>query len=144
MNFEEGIQDFMEDVCDILDIDVPEISYDTSKFKTETMMAFYDRKAIHIKRFDKFNPDNFFAIAHELRHVWQLRTNEEFYYGNYQDSSVLNIEEYNLQIAEIDANAFATMIMIDLLHLQPKFDNFSDEIVEKIWDRIKEIVPKYS
>ena len=45
------INDFINDVCDILDIEPPEISFDTSHFSSETMMAQCspDGSTIYIK-----------------------------------------------------------------------------------------------
>ena len=65
------INEFVNDVCTILDIDAPAVSFDTSRFTTDTMMAQCspDGSTIYIKKSDKPNPDQLFSIAHELRHV---------------------------------------------------------------------------
>lgn len=51
------MQKFIQEICDILNIQVPSISYDTSHFQSATMMAqcnSYDNK-IFIRRFSKPN-----------------------------------------------------------------------------------------
>lgn len=126
------INKFVEDICKELNISIPAISFDTSNFATSTMMAYCDGKTIYIKSFDKPNPDQFFSIAHELRHLWQLQTNEDLYFNNYKTISEVDNETYNLQLAEIDANAFASVVMIDWFGLQPLYKNMSDKVVKAI------------
>lgn len=74
------INDFITEVSGILQIPVPEISFDTSTFSTETTLAQCeidvndpDGCIIHLKKCDKPDPEQFFIIAHELRHVWQFQ-----------------------------------------------------------------------
>ncbi len=140
------IQKFIQEICDILNIQVPSISYDTSHFQSATMMAqcnSYGNK-IFIRRFSKPNPDQFFAIAHELRHVWQIKNNSDLYFSNYQTIDEMNINEYNLQTAEVDANAFASIIMIDFFHLQPQYKGMSSDVITAIKRRIKDIAIELS
>lgn len=68
------IQEFITNICKILNIPIPSISYDTSNFATDTMMAQCDPEGdiIYLKKYNSPNPDQFFSIAHELRHIWQL------------------------------------------------------------------------
>lgn len=129
------INDFILDVCDELEIPVPKISYDTSVFFSSTMMAMCYDDTIYIKP-SKPNPDLLFSIAHELRHMWQLKNNESFYFRNYKNVTQLDAEHYNLQIAEVDANAFAAIIMEDWFNLSPQFYGLSDKVVRAIKKRM--------
>ena len=140
------VQKFIEEICDILNISIPLISYDTSHFQSDTMMAQCSSNGnqIFIKRYIKPHPDQFFSIAHELRHIWQIRTNHDLYFSNYQTVEIIGPEKYNLQIAEVDANAFASVIMIDFFHLQPQYKGLSDSIISAIKKRIDEIVIELS
>lgn len=134
------IYNFVQDICEILEIPVPEISFDTSCFLTKTTLAQIDinNNTIYMKKIDKPNPDQFFAIAHELRHMWQAQNNRELYFSSYKTSNLYHsIEEFNLQLAEIDANAFAGVIMADFFHLKPTFDNLSESVKDKIYERMK-------
>lgn len=135
------IEKFIKKVCDILDIYSPGISFDTSHFATSTMLAQCspDGSTIHIRKIEKPNLDYFFAIAHELRHVWQIRTDAERWLSNYLPADVLTVEEYNNQPAEIDANAFATVIMSDAFGMTPKFIGLSESTKTRIKERAKEI-----
>lgn len=130
------IKEYIEDICEELNISVPEVSFDTSNFRTKTMMAYCDGKTIFIKPSDKPNPDQLFAIAHELRHLWQLQEDEDYYFHSYKTADEIDNESYNLQIAEVDANAFASVIMNDWFGLQPLYNGLSNKVVSAIKDRI--------
>lgn len=135
------IYNFVQDVCDILDIPSPEISFDTSCFLTKTTLAQVNtsKNIIHLKNCDKPNPDLFFSIAHELRHLWQSKTDKGKYFSSYKTADrCASIEEYNLQLAELDANAFAGVIMVDFFRLKPSFDTLSESVKNKIYERMKE------
>lgn len=57
------IQKLINDICNILDISTPSISYDVSNFSTDTMMAQVNSEGtiIYLKKFDNPNPDQFFC-----------------------------------------------------------------------------------
>lgn len=134
------IYDFINDICDILNIPVPFVSFDTSNFPTDTMMAQVNPSGdtIYLKKYDKPNPDQFFSIAHELRHIWQIRNDKKLYFSTYKPIDLCaSVEEYNLQIAELDANAFAGLVMMDFFHLKPLFEGISDFVKAKIFERME-------
>ena len=133
------IEEFVQDVCEILNIDAPTVLYDTKNFPTSTMMAQYspDGSVIFVKKYEKPNPDQLFSIAHELRHVWQMQNDPEFYLSAYKSVDLCtSLEEYNLQIAEIDANAFAGLVMIDFFHIRPLFEGMPETVRSRIFDRM--------
>lgn len=139
------ICDFITEICEILNIPIPKISYDTSNFKSPTMMAQcnLDGSAIYLKKINEPNPDLLFSIAHELRHIWQIKTDKDTYFSNYQTIDILNdTEKYNLQLAELDANAFAKIIMTDFFHITPLFDGLSNYVKARIDDRVNTIISK--
>ena len=140
------IYDFINDICDILDIPIPSVSFDTFNFSTDTMMAQCnsDGTTIFIKKFDKPNPDQLFSIAHELRHIWQIENYHDLFFSNYQTVDIIGTEKYNLQLAEVDANAFASIIMVDFFHLQPQYHGLSNSVVFAIKKRIDEITIELS
>ena len=134
------IYDFINDICNILNIPTPSISFDTSNFSTDTMMAQCspDGSTIYIKKYNKPNPDQLFSIAHELRHVWQIQNDEQFYLSTYKTIDLCpSIEEYNLQIAKLDANAFAGLIMVEFFHIKRLFKGVSDSVKSKIFERME-------
>ena len=134
------IHDFINDICNILNISVPRISFDTSNFQSETMMAQIDSEGttIYLRQADKPNPDQFFSIAHELRHRWQIQTDKEWFFSDYKPRELCSTtEEYNLQFAEIDAHAFAGIIMEEFFHLKPLFQGLSNNVKAKIYSRME-------
>ncbi len=134
------IYHFINDVCDILNIPIPSVSFNTSTFSSNTMMAqcHPETMTIYVKKIDTPNPDQFFCIAHELRHIWQFINEKHLYLNSYKTvDSCSSIEEYNFQIAEIDANAFAGLIMIDFFHLQPLFEDVPISVKNKIYERME-------
>ena len=134
------IHKFISDICDILNISVPSVSFDSSNFSTDTMMAqcSSDGSTIYVKKYDKPNPDQLFSITHELRHIWQIKNNEQLYFSKYKPIDMCSSgEEYNLQIAELDANAFAGLIMIDFFHLKPLFEGIPESVRSKIFERME-------
>jgi len=134
------IEEFITDVCELLEIGVPKISYDTTHFTTKTTMALCEPETntIYLNKVDKPNPDYVFSITHELRHIYQYQTDEHFYLSEYKSSDKCSsIEEYNLQIAEVDANAFASIVMTDFFSLKPRWHGLSNKVVDTIEKRIK-------
>jgi len=132
------INKYIEDVCEILKITPPNISYDISHFPTKTTLAqcSSDGTIIYLRHTTLSHPDDAFAIAHELRHIWQIRNNYDEYFTNYKTSNEIEVEAYNNQIAEIDANAFATIIMTDFFNLRPLYNGLSKRTVDNIISRI--------
>ena len=118
-------------------IDPPKVSYNTDHFDSNTMLAQCapDGSTIYVKEPESINPDILFAIAHELRHVWQIRTDKKKYLGDYRPVNLCkSLEEYNLQESEIDANAFAAAVMYELFDLRPLFSNLPEKVRDTIWD----------
>lgn len=138
------IEAFVSDICDLLSIEKPSISFDISSFLSSTMMAQVDLKEMILfirEPKNESNPDCFFAIAHELRHIWQYKNDEQFYLSNYKPSDkCASVEEYNLQTAEVDANAFAAIIMIEKFHLRPQWKGLPDKVISAIEKRIKMLI----
>lgn len=134
------IEEFITDICELLEIEVPKISYDTSHFPTKTTLAQCEPTAniIYLTKIDKPNPDHVFSIAHELRHIYQYQTDEKIYLSGYKPSNkCVSVEEYNLQIAEVDANAFASIVMTDFFSMKPQWNGLSDRVIDAIESRIK-------
>lgn len=137
------IKEFITDVCELLEIKVPKISYDTIHFATKTTLAQCEPETntIYLNKVEKLNPDYVFSIAHELRHIYQYQTDEEFYLSGYKPSNKCSsVEEYNLQIAEVDANAFASIVMNDFFSIKPQWNGLSNKVINEINKRINIII----
>lgn len=90
---------------------------------------------------DKINPDYLFSIAHELRHIYQFQTDKQFYLSDYKPSDECSsVDEYNLQMAEVDANAFASIIMADFFSVKPRWNGLSAAVIDSINNRINIII----
>lgn len=132
--------DFINELCQVLNIKPPKISYNGSHFPTDTTLAQCDSEGstIYLKRTEKPNLDCFFAIAHELRHVWQIALNKDLYFAKYKPREQCGtVNDYALQIAEIEANAFAGIIMVNYFDVKPLFNEYSQEVKNAIYDRMK-------
>ena len=137
------IKEYITDICNLLKIEVPKISFDSTNFKTKTTLAQCEPElnVIYVKKIDKPNPDYLFSIAHELRHLYQYQKDKQFYFSKYKTSDkCLSVEEYNLQIAEVDANAFAAIIMTDCFRLQPQWNGLSNRVINGINKQINIII----
>lgn len=137
------IKEFITDVCELLEIKVPKISYDTIHFVTKTTLAQCEpvTNTIYLNKVGKLNPDYVFSIAHELRHIYQYQTDKEFYLSGYKPSNKCSsVEEYNLQIAEVDANAFASIVMTDFFSIKPQWNGLSNKVINEINKRINIII----
>lgn len=136
------IEEYIYEICTFLNIDVPYVSNDTSHFETDTMMAQCNPHmyALFVPEQEEVTPDLLFSIAHELRHLYQYKTDEEKYFADYKTAEQCTVEEYNLQIAEVDANAFAAIIMIDIFRLEPQWNGLSKKAVSTIKKRMNDIV----
>jgi Zn-dependent peptidase ImmA (M78 family) len=115
----------------ILDIDTPDW-IEVKILDTDTQIAAADIKKNII--YTKKGTDEkmlFFAIAHELRHMWQAKNKKDFLIKF--DKSKKDIKCYNEQEAEVDANAFAAAIMMLMFGIRPLFKTLGEETREKIY-----------
>ena len=128
------IDELVLDICDVLQIDVPEVKI-VKRFESPTMLgrANEDGTEIEIKRSIALDELQLaFVLSHELRHIWQSRTNYDYWFAGYLVS-----ENKDFHIAEIDANAFAYLYMMHYYNLQPSFPN---DIITRIEKRAFEIL----
>lgn len=96
---------------------------------------------IYLRKENNPNPDYVFSIAHELRHIYQYETDEQYYLSDYKTADKCSsIEEYNLQIAEIDANAFAAIVMKDFFALAPQWQGLTRNVIAAINKQIKHLL----
>lgn len=125
----------------ILDIETPEwIEVGILDTATQIAAADIEKNIIYTKK----GTDEkmlFFAIAHELRHMWQAKNKKDLLIKF--DKSKKDIKRYNEQEAEVDANAFATAIMVAVFNVKPLFYEFDDKIKEKIYEKAKKIVEEF-
>jgi Zn-dependent peptidase ImmA (M78 family) len=129
------IYKFAAYIANVLGIEEVQIVLkEEENFPTKTMMGCFvpEENAVHLKKSLQL-PDLCFAVAHELRHVWQGKTDQEKYLGDYEIRSNCDVESYNLQLAELDANAFAACAMMKTFGIRPLFVGMEKEIVAEIF-----------
>lgn len=141
------LYEFIKEVCGILEISPPIISFDTSKFTSKTMLGQCspNGSTIYLKKYDKANLNQLFTIAHELRHVWQRKTDANLFFTDYKPrEDCSSVEEYNLQLAELDANAFGRVILVSFFHVEPLFKGLSEYVKIKIKEQADYIYKELS
>lgn len=138
---------FVKLICEDLSIVPPIVKYDNKKFNSNTQLATLvveknGRKILYLRK--KYNDvvTMMVCIAHELRHKYQI-DNSLFDTSAYQTSTVLSNRDYNLQDVEIDANAYAYVIMYDNFGIDVKFNGLDRDIVQRIKKRAEKIRNEY-
>lgn len=142
-----GILEFIKEVCEDLCISIPDsIVTDDKKFNKGTQLAalaYENEKSILYLRtkYEYGDVDMAFAIAHELRHKYQIDTHV-FDFDNYKTSDKLSIREYNLQSEEVDANAYAYIVLLDFFKLKVDFKLLlkDDAVADVIMKRVDVII----
>lgn len=140
----EQIKTFANEICNTLGIPCPKILL--SKLPSDMFAAYEPYEyAIYIdpkKCYDnkgRIKIEFFIAVSHELRHAYQYKNNlsciAEYKERKYFD----NTESYNLQPAEIDANAFAEIVIVDYFGLQVLWQNYSQKVRNEISNRVSQI-----
>lgn len=103
---------FARQVCRLLKIQLPTFRRNAS-FDSHTQLAAMDVRDNVLYLGKCSDPrDMFYAISHELRHRWQYL--HHWSISSHIGSTELSVEEYNLQPEEIDAHAFAVVVMRSL------------------------------
>lgn len=109
----------------------------------ETSSAYDASKdAIVIRKEPKNDFDYCFMIAHEWRHCYQVKTKDPCLEGYRQRSEFKSADEYNMQKAEVDANAFAWYIVASLtgFKAKPLFQGLGEEPKKAIEARYGEML----
>ena len=134
---------FAREICDILEISVPDIKFvSADRMHTGTQIAALTPNAVLIRDDIAVSPELFFALAHELRHAHQIAHGKSL--EEYRTSDRISIEQYNLQPLEVDANAFGALIMSDFFGIVPQFRNMPDTVRKAIKDRMKQLQKEYT
>lgn len=113
--------------------------YDSTDMQSKTTIAQAARSGedIYLKKLEgQDERDVLFATTHEIRHIWQIRKHEEEFFENYKPIHLCrNVNEYNLQKAELDANAYATAVMVTHFNCHPMFKGLDKMVKDEIYRR---------
>lgn len=143
MNEYLSILDIAKDCEKILSIKCPKIKFVPKKDE----LGVLAKVVVSNKTIKKINfaldyenvYDAYFAICHELRHVYQIRYNDQIFEKYVEKDTGISTENYNLQEAEIDANAFGSLYMQVNFGVKPLFLGYSDKVKGKIDKQIEKI-----
>lgn len=142
----DDLKEFINEVCGVLEIPVPNISDDFRVFENNTRMAVFEIEknvpTLYLNDQMETEQDYYFAVAHELRHLWQYLTNEKHWLVGYKTAEEIGITAYNRQRLEIDANAFAALIMVLSFGMVPTFQSLDLETRHMIEVRARQIMPE--
>lgn len=142
MENNELIHEFAKKICLQLGLESPKIICDESFFLTTSQMGAMDlnTNTLYLRNEYKTKFDALFTIAHELRHVYQSRNilwNDSLI--SRRKNNETTTEFYNNQISELDANAFASYMMMDTFKIKPMFTGLDSLTKTKIFKRADEI-----
>ena len=126
-----------------LGIDCPQIKFGAEKKSTGNIAGLVldsDRKPKYIAIANDYASiyDALFAMCHELRHIYQSIHYPDMF-ESYQELGTLDTESYNLQEAEIDANAYASLFIELHFGVSPLFNGYSAKVKAAIKKRKSEI-----
>jgi hypothetical protein len=144
MNEYLSILDIAKDCEKILSIKCPKIKFVPKKDE----LGVLAKVVVSNKMIKKINfsldyenvYDAYFAICHELRHVYQIKYNDQIFEKYVEKDTGISTEHYNLQEAEIDANAFGSLYMQVNFGVKPLFLGYSDKVKGKIDKQIEKIM----
>lgn len=137
------INSFIKRIASILRIEYPNIHY-VSKLATDTQLASADYHTMTITiKSSASGYDLLFSIAHEMRHLWQMRYRSDMFLDYSGANAKLSSDQYNQQEAEIDAHAFAAAIMRTGFGVTPLFNNMNEDTKKEIYRRADQIIEKF-
>ena len=85
----------------------------------------------------------FYTIAHELRHIHQALYIDSFF-KNYTLENMHDMNKYNEQPEEVDANAFASFLCEAIFNVGcPPLEETSEHVMKKIEKRAIELFHEY-
>lgn len=125
------LDDFTAKIASMLGVPCPELRF-VETLSTPTQIAAMDSENLVLTlRSSASDLDAAFAVAHELRHLWQQQT-ERFDLEEHAVPGSVSTIDYNLQAEEIDANAFGALVMESFFRVRPTFPSLPPDLVQMI------------
>ena len=128
-------EEVVNECAKLLGVPAPKIELlDEEFFRTKTTTAALseDGKKIYLKDGVELRW-GFFSIAHEMRHLWKMQHDPVVFGGYKATDEAENVEAYNEQAAEIDANAWACLFMSSAFGIRPTLEA---SLGEELWSKI--------
>lgn len=134
------INNYVKMICGMLQLPMPQVFYSDNALQPgQHARLTPDGKQLYLRKLKAASLDQLFAASSELRREWQRRTDNEKYYGEYKRREELPLREFSLQPAEVDANAFAAVVVSAFFGVEPVFDEYPRVTRSRIDNRIAEI-----
>lgn len=128
-----------EQICWELKIKTPKIEVGIIEKGAGTVRAcFLSRGYKVVLKKDEGSLEYIFALAHELRRAWQYKNDRGMFRTLKPIGECKTREEFFLQDAEVDANAYAAIIL-SRMGFEPVFDGMPKEARERVQKRMGEI-----
>lgn len=140
---------FSKYLAEILKIDMPKVTFSKNKLDGSLSGgALNDGAEVRVYTQMDLNAevdtssedfiDLLLRLCHEMRHAWQVQNAPELING-YRPRQELDLVEYNRQPAELDAHAFAALIIEANFGLSPRFMSLDNETKMLISARKRDI-----
>ncbi len=144
-DFLQIAKDVVRQNCRALSVPVPSVKVvEPSAFPSPTMESAVskDGKRLIISRAFAERPIElprvWLVLSHECRHIWQAFRADLF--ADYRQSSELSVVAYNAQPAEIDAWAWAVLVVSNRFGVRPTLEKtFGSELWALIETRAEQI-----
>lgn len=140
-----NINKYIKEICRLLELGNVKISNGTEKFHLEIFeekpMSIYipEEDTLYVERLTEPTPKLLYYIAYGLRHAWQKKYYPVIFYTTYKKRTEENsLERFLLQSAEIDAHAFADIIMRSYFRLL--YNAFDGNLQKKILKKEEELL----
>ena len=130
------VKKYVNQLANELEINKPKIVY-ISKDDQHARANMTNNVLTLFNEFD-FIYDLYFCIAHEMRHAYQFKC-KEFYkeaFKSYKPRNEVSPHDYNMQLLELDANAYAYMVVRDDFGVEMLL-NCDDDVMSAIKRRAK-------
>lgn len=130
-------EEFMMAVADDLNVAPRPLEYVSDLSGTMMGALREDMKSICIKESIRGSIDEHLVIAHEMRHIWQCENDALHEIKSREDTALY---EYNEQSHEIDANAYATVVVLLCSNRIAMWQKLSDDVRIAILTRAAEML----
>lgn len=126
----DNINKYIEEICRLLELKSVKVLAGVERFHLdaceEKPMSVYipEEDILYVERLSEPTPKLLYYIAYGLRHAWQKRRFPKTYYSEYRQLfQCETFQIFALQEAEIDANAFANIIMKGYFRLEYEYNS---------------------
>ena len=134
------INGYVRTLCNMLQITIPQVFYnDRELVQEEHAKLTPDGKRLFLRKLKTPSLDQLFAAAFQLRKMWQRKTDDQLYFGEFKLREELPLREFSIQPSEVDANAFAAVVVSAFFGVEPVFDELPGAARSRIDRRCEEI-----